>query len=73
MQMCEVGDEELNDIVPREFKPVSTGFQDIGYYKDSKGYTRFGVIPKQTNLEVKGQIDTGYQEGYNITSNPRYR
>ena len=46
-QMCEVGDEELNDILPKERKKENDEFQDIGYYKDEKGYTRFGVIPKQ--------------------------
>jgi len=44
--MCEVADEELAGITPCTTKPISSGFQDIGYYKDEKGYTRFGVIPK---------------------------
>ena len=73
MSMCEVGDEELNDIIPREYKPVSSNFQDVGYYKDENGYTRFGLIPKQNSTPVSGNIDTGYYSGYNITSNPRYR
>ena len=72
-QMCEVADEELNDIIPRTQKPVSEGFQDIGYYKDENGYIKFGIIPKTMQHTVKAQIDTGYVEGYNITSDPRYR
>ena len=72
-QMCEVADEELNDIIPRTQKPVSEGFQDIGYYKDENGYVKFGIIPKTIQHTVKAQIDTGYVEGYNITSDPRYR
>ena len=52
-QMAEVGDEELSDIIPREYKPVSQGF--------NKEY------------QIKGNINTGYVQGYNITSNPNYR
>ena len=72
-QMCEVADEELNDIIPRTQKPVSEGFQDIGYYKDENGYVKFGIIPKTMQHTVKARIDTGYVDGYNITSDPRYR
>ena len=39
--------EELNGIIPKSSKPISQDFQDIGYYKDEKGYTRFGIIPKK--------------------------
>jgi hypothetical protein len=72
-QMAEVGDEELNDIIPREYKPVGQGFKDIGYYTDENGIRRYGIIPNQNKFEVKGEINTGYIPGYNITSNPRYR
>jgi len=44
--MCEIGDEELNDIIPRENKELKNEFQDIGYYRDERGYMRHGVIPK---------------------------
>ena len=68
--MAEVGDEELNDILPKEQKPQKEEFRDIGYYKDEKGYTRFGIIPKNQNKTIAywNQYD-----GKNITSNPRYR
>ena len=72
-QMAEVGDEELSDIIPREYKPVSKEFRDIGYYTDENGHKRFGVIPKQNENSIKGHINTGYVEGYNITSNSKYR
>ena len=72
-QMAEVGDEELNDVIPREYKPVSKEFRDIGYYTDENGHKRFGVIPKQNENSIKGHINTGYVEGYNITSNSKYR
>lgn len=71
MQMCEIADEELNDVVPKEYKPVSEGFQDIGYYKDEKGYTRYGIIPKQRNHQITSNWNL--YDGKNITSNPRYR
>jgi len=47
MAMAEIADEELNGIIPKSNKPISQDFQDIGYYKDEKGYTRFGIIPKK--------------------------
>ena len=71
MQMCEIADEELNDIIPKEQKQYKDEFQDIGYYKDEKGYTRFGVIPKQVTQQVKAHWDL--YDGRNITSNPNYR
>lgn len=73
MAMCEVGDEELSDVLPRVKEPISNEFHDIGYYKDENGYTRFGVIPKNTyNQETKFSWERTY-EGYNITTNPYYR
>ena len=71
MQMCEIADEELNDIIPREQKPIKDEFQDIGYYKDEKGYTRYGIIPKQNQLQAK--VSWNLYDGRNITSDPRYR
>ena len=71
--MAEIGDEELNDIIPKKAEVVSSHFQDIGYYIDSNGHRKYGVIPKSISPIVKGEIDTGYVDGYNITSNPRYR
>jgi hypothetical protein len=46
MQMAEIADEEVSELVPVAVKEVKNEFQDIGYYKDEKGYTRYGVIPK---------------------------
>jgi len=73
MQMTEIADEEVSELVPVAVKETKNEFQDIGYYKDENGYTRFGIIPKQIQHQVKANIDTGYIEGYNITSDPRYR
>lgn len=44
--MCELGDEELSSKKPVEREQVSNQFRDIGWYKDSKGYRHYGLIPK---------------------------
>ena len=70
-QMAEVGDEELNDILPKEHKDLSNEFQDIGYYKDEKGYIRFGIIPKYKQQQITARWDNS--DGRNASSNPNYR
>ena len=47
MGCCEIGDEALTGITP--MKPVATNktWQDIGWYKNEKGYLQFGVIPNK--------------------------
>lgn len=47
MQMCEIGDQELMGIVPK--KQVKEEWDDVGYYTDSNGYKKYGVIPKKQN------------------------
>ena len=69
--MAEIADEELNGIIPKSNKPISQDFQDIGYYKDEKGYTRFGIIPKKMQQAVFATWDN--YDGRNLTSNPNYR
>ena len=71
MAMAEIADEELNGIIPKSNKPISQDFQDIGYYKDEKGYTRFGIIPKKMQQAVFATWDN--YDGRNLTSNPNYR
>ena len=71
MALCEVADEELNDIIPKKVETKSNSFQDIGYYKDEKGYTRFGIIPKSIQRQATAHWDL--YDGRNITSDPRYR
>lgn len=44
--MCELGDEELSSKKPVEREQISNQFRDIGWYKDSKGYRHYGLIPK---------------------------
>ena len=72
MQMAEIADEEMSELVPVSVKPVDQEFQDIGYYKDENGYTRFGIIPKNnlTQAAVNWDLSDG---NININSNPLYR
>ena len=73
-QMAEIADEELSEVIPVAVEKISNNFKDIGYYIDENGHKKFGVIPnKNYNTPVKTNIDTGQYDGYNITSNPRYR
>ena len=71
MQMTEIADEEISELVPVAQKEIKKEFQDIGYYKDEKGYTRFGIIPKSTESQLKANWDQ--YDGRNINSNPNYR
>ena len=71
MGMAEIADEEFNDVLPREQKIIKDSFQDIGYYKGERGYTRFGVIPKITQSTI-GATWSLY-DNRNVTSNPYYR
>lgn len=71
MGMAEIADEELSDIIPRIKQPISNNFQDIGYYKDENGYTRFGIIPKTNQFQTKAKWDL--YDGRSVTSNPLYR
>lgn len=70
-QMAEIADEELSEMVPVAIKPIAQEFQDIGYYKDEKGYTRFGVIPKN-NVQANFTFEKDYYDS-TISSNPLYR
>ena len=70
-QMAEIADEELSELVPVQVKEAKRKFQDIGYYKDKNGYTRFGIIPRQE--EQKIQVKWDNSDGGNRNSNPEYR
>lgn len=71
MAMAELADEELNDVLPKKVDQEVKKFQDIGYYKDEKGYTRFGIIPKQIQYQMK--VNWDLSDGKNVNSNPLYR
>jgi len=44
--MCELGDEEMSVKKPEAREPQAKQFQDIGWWKDAKGYKHYGAIPK---------------------------
>ena len=46
MGMCELGDEELSVRKPEAQGKYAKEFKPIGWYKDSKGYKHYGVIPQ---------------------------
>lgn len=69
--MAELADQELSGRQPVKVEQDEGDvFQDFGYYKDEKGYTHFGVIPKKEqpiNVNIKYTDDP-----YRIeTSDPR--
>ena len=71
MQMAEIADEEMSELIPTTTTTVKQEFQDIGYYKDENGYTRFGVIPKSKQSQIN--VSWNNYDDRNVTSNPRYR
>lgn len=51
--MAELADQELSGRQPIKVEQDEEDvFQDFGYYKDEKGYTHFGVIPKKNSLLI---------------------
>lgn len=46
----EIGDEALMDIRPSKQGEISKNWQDIGWYRNEKGYLQFGVIPNKNQL-----------------------
>ena len=74
MQMCEIADEEISEVIPTKVESVNKQFQDIGYYIDENGYKRYGVIPKyETPTAIMHRDTEPRYDGYNVTSNSRYR
>ena len=65
--MCELADEELAGVIPKQVTVQNDTWQDVGYYTDEHGCKRWGVIPKKNNIEVNfnnnfGQyVDLGYR------------
>lgn len=50
LQCAEIGDEALTGITPVKPVATSSNWQDIGYYRDSRGYLRYGAIPNKKEL-----------------------
>lgn len=45
MIAAELGDEDLMDITPKSQDSVNTAWKDFGWYYDSYGQKRYGIIP----------------------------
>lgn len=50
MSCCEIGDEALTGITPMKPAVTQKTWQDVGYYRDEKGYLKHGVIPNKNTL-----------------------
>lgn len=50
--MVMLADEELSGITPKSEKPQIEVWEDIGYYIDSNGIKRYGIIPKANNQKI---------------------
>lgn len=71
MGLCELGDEDMMGVTPRQIENTDDSFQDFGYYIDSEtGYRRQGVIPKK--IKTIATINSISYDNLGIrTSNPR--
>lgn len=71
MGLCELGDEDMMGVTPRQIENTNDSFQDFGYYIDPEtGYRRKGVIPKK--IITKATINSISYDNLGIrTSNPR--
>lgn len=63
MGFCELGDEEISAKKPEPREPLGKGFRDIGWYKDSRGYKHYGVIP-QTDEERNERTRTNSRDSW---------
>lgn len=71
MGLCELGDEDIMGVTPRQIENTDDSFQDFGYYIDPEtGYRRKGIIPKK--IITKATINSISYDNLGIrTSNPR--
>lgn len=71
MGLCELGDEDMMGVTPRQVENTNDSFQDFGYYIDPEtGYRRQGVIPKK--IKTIATINSISYDNLGIrTSNPR--
>lgn len=71
MGLCELGDEDMMGVTPRQIENTDDSFQDFGYYIDPEtGYRRQGIIPKK--IKTIATINSISYDNLGIrTSNPR--
>lgn len=53
MGQCEAADEELTGITPTSLINTSKTWVDVGYYRDEKGFVRYGMIPNKNTWETR--------------------
>lgn len=63
MGMCELGDEEMSLRKPEAREKPGKVFQDIGWWKDSRGYKHYGPIPL-TNDEKYARTRTRGEDSW---------
>ena len=72
MAMALLADEELQGVVPKKVEQIVEDDDEVGFYTDENGIRRWGVIPKQNNIQVRFNNNFGqYDESRIRTSNPR--
>ena len=71
MGLCELGDEDMMGVTPRQVENTDDSFQDFGYYIDPEtGHRRQGMIPKK--IKTMATINSILYDNLGIrTSNPR--
>ena len=66
--MCELGDEELSGVAPKQIDDQSNRFQEFGYWTDSFGIKHKGIIPKGQDIVPKFNL---WPEQYDDTTRIR--
>lgn len=71
--MALLGDEELSGVAPKTVEKPVEDDDEIGFYYDDKGIKRWGVIPKQSKVQVNYNNNFGqvYDDTRIRTSDPR--
>lgn len=72
MGMCELGDEELRTVVPKQINQDPNQIvYNLGYFINSKGYKEYGPIPKRLGDEYGTKTQINYKYDGPKTSDTR--
>lgn len=67
MAMCMLAEEELMGVVPKQVKTENNKWQDVGFYIDSDGRKRYGIIPDKSNqIKFTPNFEQDYYDAYQI-------
>lgn len=70
--MACLADEELSGVVPKQIEKEDNSWQDIGFYTDENGVKRYGIIPKNTQINIQANYWKNYDDSTEIrSSDPR--